>query len=376
MTPSEHNKTTPGIHPNFLMDTHEPIEQEILRKLSGEFFLTGGGNINLLRSQYNYFLMKPTSIFTEMFNIERELLCVFSSYDNFEPRTLDAFHIAQNELADLRVETVCRILISNDLSIETKIEALLKTDPEQPIVIPFTYSELSVNFDNYFLRNRFRNHFYTRDLFSFLSPLKRDLYFFARSELIQELVNRHRSGEHTGLFGLRKSGKTSIVYAIERHLTANKELFLSIDCESPSVHKLRWYELLQKLALKFKTIKLSKIKIDENTDRYCEIKAADSFQEDMLKVYESKKRTSTLFIFDEIERISPSTGSSAHWASGEDFVYFWQTMRGFFQRHPEVYTYLLVGTNPSGVEMPIIAQHENPLFASIPSQYVPSFSVE
>ena len=260
MTTSAHNKTTPGIHPNFLMQVHEPIEQKILRKLSGEFFLTGGGDIKLLRSQYKYFLMKPTSVFTEMFNIEREILCVFSSYDNFEPRTLDAFHIAQTELANLRIETVCRVLISNDPSIETRIETLLKTDPEQPIVIPFTYSELCEKFDSYFLRNRFRNHFYTRDLFSFLSPLKKDLYFFGRSELIQELVNRHRSGEHTGLFGLRKSGKTSIVYAIERHLTANNELYLSIDCESPSVHKLRWYELLQKIVLEFKKTKSIKIK--------------------------------------------------------------------------------------------------------------------
>ena len=242
------------------MQAHEPIEQKILQKLSGEFFLTGGGRINLLRSQYAYFMMKPTSVFTEMFNIERELLCVFSSYENFEPRTLDAFHIAQNELADLRVETICRVLISNDQAIETKIESLLKTDPEQPIVIPFTYSELSGNYDNYFIRNRFRQHFYSRDLFSFLSPLKKDLYFFGRSNLIQELINRHRSGEHTGLFGLRKSGKTSIVYAIERHLSANNELYLSIDCESPSIHKLRWYELLQKIVLEFKktTIKVLK----------------------------------------------------------------------------------------------------------------------
>lgn len=373
---TEYNKTTPGVHPEFIFQKYEPVEQKILQKLSSELFLTGGGIISLLKSKYNYFLMKPTSIFTEMFNIERELLCVFSSYENFEPRTLDAFHIAQNELAELRVETVCRVLISNDPAIEQKIESLLKTDPEQPIVIPFTYSELSNSYDNFFIRNRFRKHFYSRDLFSFLSPLKKDLYFFGRSNLIQELVNRHRSGEHTGLFGLRKSGKTSIIYAIERHLDSNNELYLSIDCESPSIHKLRWYELLRKIVLEFKITKSSKAKIDENQERYTEKTAADSFHLDMSKIYESKKRAPTLFIFDEIERISPSTGSSDHWASGNDFVYFWQTLRGFYQRNPEIYTYLLVGTNPSGVELPIISKQENPLFASIPSQYVPSFTVD
>lgn len=376
MTISERNKTTPGRHPQFVLQQFGSEEQNILDRLKSEFFLTTGGDIHLLKSEYNFFLMKPTSVFSEMFNIEREILCVFSPYEYFEPRTLDAFHLAQNELADLRVESVCRVLISKDPSIEKKVESLLKTDPEQPIVIPFTYAELLEVFDNYFLRNRFRKHFYTRDLFLFLSPLKKDLYFFGRNELIQELVSRHRSGEHTGLFGLRKSGKTSIVYAIERHLTANKEIFLSIDCESPSVHKLRWNELLQKIVFEYKKVKSSKSKIDENSDRYSEKEAADSFQTDMLKIYESKKRASTLFIFDEIERVSPLTGSSEHWASGEDFVYFWQTMRGFYQRHPEIYTYLLVGTNPSSVEMPIIAKQENPLFASIPGQYVPSFTVD
>lgn len=117
----EKNKTRPGMHPQFILGQFGKEEQKILSMLSTEFFLTSGGKITLLKSEYNYFLMKPTSVFSEMFNIERELLCVFSDYENFEPRTLDAFHIAQNQLADLRVETVCRVLISNDPSIEKKL---------------------------------------------------------------------------------------------------------------------------------------------------------------------------------------------------------------------------------------------------------------
>lgn len=369
-------KVTPGIHPNLIWNQFEGEEQDIIRKIGNEFFVTTGGRITLLTSEYRYFLMKPTPVYSEMFNIDRELLCIFSPYENFEPRTLDAFSIAQSQLADLRVETVCRILVSKDSAISTKIDSLLKVDPEQPIVIPFTYNELQSAYDSFFIRNRFRNNFYSRDLFSFLSPLKKDLYFFGRSELIQQLTNRHRSGEHTGLFGLRKSGKTSIVYAIERHLVQIKENVISIDCESPSIHKLRWNELLLKVVQLYKIGKQSKAKIDDNPDRYTEKLAADNFEKDIFKIYNSKKKTNTLIIFDEIERISPCTGSSEHWAEGEDFIYFWQTLRGFYQRNHGVYTYLLVGTNPNCVEYPIIGKHENPLFASIPSQYVPSFTVE
>ena len=205
--------------------------------------------------------------------------------------------------------------------------------------------------------------------------MRRDLYFFGRSQLLQEIINKHRSGEHTGLFGLRKSGKTSIIYAIERHLSAHGGAFLSIDCESPSVHGLRWFELLGKLVREYKRVRNSKFRIAPGP-RYTETTAADSFTNDVLGIYRSNKSASLLILFDEIERLSPATGSSQHWRDGSDFVLFWQTLRGFYQRHQEVFTYMLVGTNPSCVEKSMIAGHENPLFGSIPSEYVPSFTVE
>jgi hypothetical protein len=369
------NSATPGFHRMFRMDGFDKDEQSILKRLSKEWYLTNSGeSFNLgATSKYHFFLMKPTLIFSEMFNIDREIICVFSPYENFEPRTLDAFEYAANKVSNLRHENVCKILISKDNQVEEKISSLLKVDPEQPIVIPFRYSELLQQFDDFFIRNRFRKHFYSRDLFSFLSPLKKDLYFFGRSELIQDIVNRHRSGEHTALFGLRKSGKTSIVFAIERFMTTHGGLTLSIDCESPSVHKLRWNELLHSLVQMFKEKHESDFEIS-NSRNYTEKRAAALFEKDMIGIFNGNEQ-STVFIFDEIERISPKTGSSSHWRDGDDFVFFWQTLRYFFQRHPNVLTYMLVGTNPFCVESPMLGIHDNPLFSSIPFQYVPNFDI-
>lgn len=204
-----------GIHHQFPVHCFTDDEMKIIRNISREWFVTHGGPAQIASSQYKYALIRPRTIYKEMFNLERELIVVFSPYASFEPRTLDAFDVAKLRIQDLRPENICRVLISKDNDIEKRIDSLLKSDPEQPIVVPFTYDELSGRYDDFFLRNRFRKHFYSRDLFSFFSPLKRDLYFFGRSELVQELVSRHRSGEHTGLFGLRKCGKTSIIYAIE-----------------------------------------------------------------------------------------------------------------------------------------------------------------
>lgn len=366
----------PGIHPKFYLEKFSENERTIIRNLSSDWYITSSGNkIRLAASTYNYFLIKPTMLFSEMFNIEREIICVFSPYSNFEPRTLDAFSEAEKSLSDLRAESICKILISNDNDIEAKIDHLLKVDPEQPIIVPFTFDELMTISDQYLIQNRFRKHFYSRNLFDFLSPLKSDLYFFGRSQLVQEIVNRHKSSEHTGLFGLRKSGKTSIIYAVERTLSNSGQNYISIDCESPSIHKLRWNELLEKIVLLYHKAIQSKINLDTSS-RYIEKSAADSFEEDIIRIHTSKKKQSTLFIFDEIERITPGTGSSTHWRDSDDFIYFWQTLRGFYQRNPEVFTYMLVGTNPSSVEHAVLVGHDNPLFASIPCQYVPSFGID
>ena len=366
----------PGIHPKFHLDRFAEDECTIIKNLSVDWYVTSSGNkIILAASTYDYFLIKPTTLFSEMFNIEREIICVFSPYEHFEPRTLDAFSEAEKSLSDLRTETICKILISNDNSIEAKIDSLLKADPEQPIIVPFTYNELKTNYDQHLIQNRFRQHFYSRNLFDFLSPLKSDLYFFGRSQLVQEIVNRHKSSEHTGLFGLRKSGKTSIIYAVERVLKNNGQNYVSIDCESPSIHQLKWNEMLEKIVGLYHETTQSKIKLDTNL-RYLEKSAADSFEEDIKKIYNSKKKQSTLFIFDEIEKITPGTASSIHWRDHDDFIYFWQTLRGFYQRNPEIFTYMLVGTNPSSIEHAVLVGHDNPLFVSIPCQYVPNFGVE
>ncbi|MEZ9627504.1 hypothetical protein [Aliivibrio fischeri] len=367
----KNERVTPGFHKQFNLNRFGKSEQSVLKKLASSWFITSSGK----QGNFSYCLIKPTTEFSEMFNLDREIVCVFSQYQNFDARSVDVFDQIFNKISGTRSETVCGVLVSADEDVEQKVDDLLNSDPEHSIIVPFTYKELFFNYDHKNVENKFRKKFYSRDLFSFLSPLKKDIYFFGRNNLVNEIVNRHKSSEHSSLFGLRKSGKTSIVYAIQRKLILSGFDYVSIDCESPSIHKLRWNELLEKLVKLYHESKDSKVRIVYD-GRYEEKNAADSFEEDINKIYNSKKRISSLFIFDEIERISPETASSTHWSEPSDFIYFWQTLRGFYQKHPNIFTYMLVGTNPSCVESSQILFQENPIFASIPSQYVPSFTVE
>lgn len=89
-------RVTPGFNPTARLDHFMPDERTILERLSKDWYVTnGGGEINLsATSIYRYALIKPTDVFQEMFNLDRELVAVFSPYEHFEPRTLDAISTA------------------------------------------------------------------------------------------------------------------------------------------------------------------------------------------------------------------------------------------------------------------------------------------
>lgn len=350
-------------------------QMDIVRRLSNEWYITnGGGRINLATSEYNCFLMKPPENYQELFNLEREIVVVFSDYDTFQPRTLDAFEAAYNKFSDLRIDKVCSVLISKDPNIEQKIRDLLKSDPEYQVVVPFYYNELLNCRDDFFIRNRFKEYFYSRDLFAFQSPLRKDLYFFGRTDLIHKIVNRHRSNENSGLFGLRKTGKTSVIFGIQRAAQASDNVSVFIDCQNPSFHKSRWNKSLRHIIEQTKEqLKLEFLIEDEN--KYTEEEATNAFERDLKKIYKKTSQKSLLIIFDEIEQITPTISPSTHWTNDSDFIFFWQSLRSLFQKLNGVFTYLIVGTNPKSVETSVINGIDNPIFNQIPYEYIAPFDV-
>lgn len=369
-------KVTPGINPSVLLDHFTQEEKNIIYRIAKEWYVTNGGGTAKLgpRVFYRYLSVKPIDSYREMFNIEREIVVIFSPYENFEPRTFDAIDYAISKFQTLRIEKICSVIVSRDNSIEQKVEQLLKSDPESQIVIPFSYNELLKDKDPYFMKNRFKKHFYTRDLFAFESPLKKDLYFFGRNDLVYKIVNRHKANENSGLFGLRKTGKTSVIFGISRVLSKLGDYSVLIDCQNPSFHKRRWnyglYYIVQEIARQCKlTIDL----MDESF--YTEENASLVFEGEVCKIYDTIDKKSMMLIFDEIENITFNISSSEHWARGYDFIYFWQTLRSLFQKLNNVFSYLIVGTNPMCIETPTILGKDNPIFNQVPFEYIPGFDV-
>jgi hypothetical protein len=380
---------TPGIHhiAQERLNKFSNEEERIVYQLAKDWFVTNTGEFSIgNNSQYRFALIKATPKYREAFGLERELIVIFSDYDIFQSRSIDAIDKLLESVLDryesLRIERICSILFSKDKNIKDKISKILKEsqNAESQVVIPISYEEIlqPQNANNeYFLVNKFREHFYARDLFDFTSPLRKDLYFFGRTDLINKLGNRHFSHENSSIFGLRRSGKTSLVFAIQRQMDKVGCPSVFIACDNTSFQQRRWNECLHYILNELVNLYRDKIskKLLSPLEEYTEKDAALVFEKDLRNIHSKLGKQPILLVFDEIERITFNTAFINHWKEGLDFVFFWQTLKSVFNSSTNIFSYLIVGTNPACIETAKIAEVDNPIFQSVSIEYLDRFDV-
>lgn len=376
----EHNlkkeaRTYAGIHPMVKIGSFTAEEQNIIKTLGRTFYVTNSGNKIILGagSEYRYCLIKPTDFFAEQFNLKREIIVIFANYERFEPRTFDAIsEVYKRNTQHFRIDRICSIIISKDERVEDEVHHILKNDTEMQVVIPFTYAELQGKNKDQLFVNRFREYFYERDLFAFESPLKKDIYFFGRREYVHDLINRHNSGENSGVFGLRRSGKTSVLQAIERAAQFTETKCVFIDCQD--LYHYAWNEALCAVIRQVNECTNAEIVIE--ILQYDEKHANEKFGKNLSDIIK-KTGKDILLLFDEIEQITPKLGMKENWKEGDDFVKFWQTIRSNFHKWGNKFTFILAGTNPYAIEQISINKHDNPLYNQLKAEsYLPPFKVD
>lgn len=379
MAKSKFNKETlPGVKEDIDLSSFTPSEKQIIQYLGRKYwYVTRAEQLKIAKnSTARVAFIKPTTAITHSFNLSREVIVVFSNYSELEPRTIDA--IDSIDLQGLRTEEICSIIISGDPNVDRTITSFIRTSQESRIFVPFQYEELKENqSDDEYVVNKFRKYFYSRNLYAIQDPLKKELYFFGRNEFVQELVNKHLCGENAGIFGLRKTGKTSILYSVKRTLDKKNAMAAVIDCET--LHLKRWNIALQAVIEQAKQVsEVKRTHLKDPAIYENEMYAGDAFKEDIQSIFYNNGRKSILLIFDEIENISFGTSVSDDWKSGKDFIKFWQVIRSAYQmidKH-NVFTYLIAGTNPSCIETPTIGGTDNPLFSQFTPMYIPPFDYE
>lgn len=353
-----------------------PTEEKILTPFLNGFHVTWGRRRTAYNTSLSLYFLNPEEEIKEAYGFTSEVALIYAPYERMEARTLQAAEkILSDEPARGRVEKINYILVSDSNDVRNWLDNYILTQQESKIIISFSKKGLVDNSaDQYYIKKVFDEQFYRRDLFnnnSFL-PLRQDTYFFGRQQPLLSHFDSVRRSENRGVFGLRKTGKTSFLFKIERMIKNQRNgFFCFYDCKAYDVRTLRWYELLGSICDDVSG--MTGIKISKKKEKYTEKKIGKTFATLIEKVNEKYIDKKVVLVFDEIEYISFKSKTNQHWV--DDYIHFWGVIWATQSRNPNM-VFIIAGVNPSVVEVDKIKGIPNPLFGIVTPYYLKGFSLE
>lgn len=323
-------------------------QDEFVKYLGDVFQISYASRFTHKQNSYSYFILKPYSRPSERYGIG-EIIAIYAPYREIQGRTIDALIELQQTEHKNRVHQVWNIIITDNETPIENLEALTRDKEIEVYSIPFSRLELENKPPAKVIYDRLERFIQGRDLFDAQSALRSKLFFFGRDDLLSKLISSVEKGQNFGLFGLRKTGKTSLLYALEMYLERlGTYTIIHIDCQGPAIYLKKWEALLAYIykQLSGKTLEFNNSAL-----------IAQNFENE-IKVHPKK----ILIVFDEVENISFAGLSPAkHW--NEDFLPFWGTLRSSHQSGKM--TVGVAGVNPFIFEVPLVKGVDNPFLLGI-----------
>lgn len=324
-------------------------EQQILQKLQNILFHTNAGHFKTrsMGINYGYSLFGPTKNFAIQLGLEKvEFAMIFCDRAEFQRRTLEETfqYLTHYIIPKVRISGHFYVLATRYIDIVTQIEKPEIQGALPYSIIPFSYKELLneplESFESFVLA-RFKSHLFERDFFSYSEPINDRLFLFGgRDSFAKQIADRCASGNHSGIFGLRKSGKTSVINMIKQELEQRNVFFISYRCIEFSRHD--WNKALYKIIRDLYT----KASCTPPQQEYSETDALDRFNTDLANL-SSKVGNRIVLIFDEIEQIAIDTSYDDKWQNPISAHLFWSTFINYCEKHPDSLSLIVAGINPS-----------------------------
>ena len=349
------------------------------------------------QSSYEYCLAGATKSIKQFVRGRFEFLIVLSYYEPnvWQAKTLLAEREIRKirEISDRQPLPNFYLLISNASTLFDEINRI--KGGTNSAVIPFSFEEIckcatkSEMAD--LLAERFQTYLYENNMLGDTSVIDDDnLLFGDRGDIAAKIVERCQNRTSSGIFGLRRSGKSSVLRATLRRL--NKAGIKSLRIESRTLETISTWKLaLYDIAKKVREVCLGteqgatetrkeyeeRLKLNSTEEDY-ERRPSECFVEDV-KLYCRNENVFVIAI-DEIELITFSSAKSKVWKSLEAYGGFWGALR-------ESNCSLIVsGVNSTINEWNVISYNgeecDNPMYqrivpcADFAKTYLPTFTDE
>ena len=314
----------------------------------------------------------------ESYGISGNLLirCLFKSI--VERRDINELDARVREWGDsgLVDEQVCLFIIS---SLSDNLQKILfkridNRSKLSPAIVPIPQSIIETTDGPLnILRIVFDRWLYRRDLFSLNFPVV-GRRFFGREKPLAELRDAITNSTPTGVFGLRKVGKTSLLKETERRSSESGDIAIYMDLlRVPNdISDTRWlyWKLATLLYEKWVNSNFSDIRwrLGGEFNDFFEIPenfpVATAFDADLTKILATLQNTSInpkpkiILLFDEIERLLPNSLGKEGFKGFFDFIGY---LRGVSQETDDIVV-IITGANAAIAEASQFNGRDNPVF--------------
>jgi len=225
------------------------------------------------------------------------------------------------------------------------------------------------------------------DLYSSTLPVS-GRNFFGREKWLVQLSDLIQQGEFLGIYGLRKMGKTSLIYQFrDERLRGEAVAYVDLQASPALTEKncapIYWeleHDLYNRLSKHDKEttdlLRLGKVKrFSDLPDRGAN--AGFMFNEDLRALLEAMSAGKTQFkklviVLDELERILPIAGQDGV----QGYLEFFGLLRGLAQRYQGLLSSIVVAANSALSEQGYWEGKENPVFALYKPHFLSPLSQE
>jgi hypothetical protein len=355
--------------------------RDLLRELGSEFVyarpLGGPGeNIGWL------VLVRFGSVLESRFGFTREIPLLYSPFADLQIRTTDGLEARLAQLPSERrsVSTNEVLVWAPDLRLAAKLESWSRA---ARVLLPMP-SDNDLEHPERLQRfiDLLASKLASRDLYSARGYVTGD-QFFGRAVELQQVADSVRQQEVVGVFGLRKTGKTSLLnelkrsYDSERDAGERLQLFVYQDLEHlPSLSEDPVVELVQDLAENIRRrFKQEGLRTQELADLPVGASPSD-FRRALDRLLEKIADQATLvLLLDEIEYLCPpNPGPDTSGIGYQRVRQLFGGLRKLVQERDN-FAFVLAGLSSSAIESPELYGAPNPLFSFARPLYLGPFSV-
>ena len=166
------------------------------------------------------------------------------------------------------------------------------------------------------------------DPYAEFKPIADPTWFYGREDLVRLLPTALAQGQHVGIFGLRKVGKTSLANQLRQRFVATPAVFL--DCQGLPAKAESYFEAIcQEL---YSTLKAQGIK---RLPRLEKITDAEAFTRSILALFtrwqQAGQREPFILILDEIDKFFPNPEIRGREEILAEYVRVFRVLRGLAQ---------------------------------------------